>query len=67
MCEKEPTKLVNPTINKEYAVDNSAPIPNKYTKIGTVNIDPPPPVRRGLSLLWAWVVILCIFLVPQIS
>jgi hypothetical protein len=39
-----PTSAVDPTINKEYAVLISAPIPKRYTNTGTVNIEPPPPI-----------------------
>ena len=40
-----PTKEVNPTINKEYAVAVTGIIFNTYTNTGTVRIDPPAPVK----------------------
>lgn len=40
-----PTKEVDPTINSEYAVANTGSTPKRYTRTGTVSIEPPPPIR----------------------
>lgn len=39
-----PIKLVVPTIKREYAVAITGSTENRYTKTGTVKIDPPPPI-----------------------
>lgn len=41
----EPIKLVEPTTNKEYDVASMGDTPNRYTKTGTVSIEPPPPIN----------------------
>lgn len=46
---KEPTKLVSPTMNSEYAVDKTGSIWNRYTNMGTVSMDPPPPISPSES------------------
>ena len=41
-----PIKLETPTTNKEYAgAVSEASTPKMYTRIGTVKIEPPPPIR----------------------
>ena len=40
----DPTKLVEPTIKREYVVANTASKWKRYTKTGTVNMLPPPPI-----------------------
>jgi hypothetical protein len=40
-----PTKLLNPTINREYAVASTGSTPKRYTKTGTVKMEPPPPIK----------------------
>ena len=42
---KAPIRLVEPTINKEYDVASTGDTLNKYTKTGTVRIEPPPPIN----------------------
>ena len=42
---RAPTRLLAPTINKEYAVASTGSTPNKYTRTGTVKILPPPPIK----------------------
>jgi hypothetical protein len=39
-----PTKEEAPTINKEYAVAKIGLTPKRYTRTGTVKMDPPPPI-----------------------
>jgi len=43
-----PTRDVVPTTNKEYAVAVTGLSASKYTKIGTVKIDPPPPNKPSV-------------------
>jgi hypothetical protein len=42
---KAPTNELAPTTKSEYAVAKIGSTPNKYTKTGTVKMDPPPPIR----------------------
>jgi hypothetical protein len=40
-----PTNAVAPTMNKEYAMATIGSTLNRYTKTGTVSIEPPPPIN----------------------
>lgn len=38
-----------PTIKREYAVDSTTSSPMRYTKTGTVRIEPPPPIKPSVA------------------
>jgi len=46
---KEPMILESATMKREYGVAVNGEIPNKYTRIGTVRIEPPPPINPKKS------------------
>jgi len=41
---KAPTRLEIPTIKSEYDIAMVGEIPNKYTRMGMVKMEPPPPI-----------------------